>query len=123
MTLDNVEDVYNPGEEIRCAAEGNPDPEIRWVDSESGDEIANSGVLVIEPSMEGTQSYSCHATNVVRGIIKGFSETITFNVTRDDSDNSGGSDGAVIGGAVGAIVFLLMVVLVLIGVRRYLHKR
>ena len=68
MNLDNVKHVYNPGEVITCTAEGNPEPEIRWVDDESGDEVADSGILVINAFMEGTQTYSCLATNVVRGV-------------------------------------------------------
>ena len=126
MTLDNVKDEYTPGEVITCDAEGNPDPEIRWVDEESGEEVIDSGLLVIDALMEGTQTYSCHATNIVRGTIKGFSETITFNVTTkglDDSENSDGTNAAVIGGSVGGVVFLLLVIVFLIGVIWYLRKR
>ena len=126
INLDNVKDVYNPGEVITCAAEGNPDPEIRWVDKGSGDEVADSGVLVIDASMEGTQTYSCLATNIVRGTIKGSSQTITFTVRTDDfddSENSDGTDAAIIGGFVGTIVFLLLVILFLLGVIWYLRKR
>ena len=80
MNLDNVKHVYNPGEEITCTAEGNPEPEIRWVDDESGDEVADSGILVINAFMEGTQTYSCLATNVVRGVTYSLMTTITFTV-------------------------------------------
>ena len=72
--------VYSPGEVITCAAEGNPEPELRWVDEESGDEVADSGVLVIDNSMEGTGTYSCLATNVVRGVTYSLTTTITFTV-------------------------------------------
>ena len=86
--------------------------------------------------MEGVQTYSCLATNIVHGIIKGCSETITFTVrindfddsensdgTDDDSENSDRTDAAIIGGFVGAIVFLLLVILFVLGVIWYLCKR
>ena len=125
MRLDNVKDVYNPGEVIMCAAEGNPEPEIRWVDDANAT-VSDATLLLIEPFMEGIQTYSCLATNIVRGIIKGYSETITFIVRTndfDDSENSDGTDAAIIGGFVGAIVFLLLVILFLLGVIWYLRKR
>ena len=134
IRLDNVKDEYTPGEMITCAAEANPDPEIRWVDANSI--VSNSAFLLIEPFMEGVQTYSCLATNIVHGIIKSCSETITFTVrtndfddsensdgTDDDSENSDGTDAAIIGGFVGVIVFLLLVILFLLGVMWYLHKR
>ena len=102
MRLDNVKDVYNPGEVITCAAEGNPEPEIRWVDDANAT-VSDATLLLIEPFMEGIQTYSCLATNIVRGIIKGYSETITFIVRTndfDDSENSDGTDAAIIGGFV-----------------------
>ena len=118
MNLDNVKHLYNPGEVIMCAADGNPDPEIRWVDDANAT-VSETATLLIEPFMEGVQTYSCLATNIVRGIIKGCSETITFTVRTDDfddSENSDGTDAAIIGGFVGAIVFLLLVILFLLGV-------
>ena len=80
MNLGNVEEEYNPGEEITCAAEGNPDPDISWVD-DNNDTVVESNVLTIEASMEGTRTYSCLATNVVRGETNSEMQTITFNVT------------------------------------------
>ena len=118
MNLDNVKQVYNPGEVITCSAEGNPDPEIRWV-VDTNSTVSDSAFLLIEPFMEGTGTYSCLATNIVRGIIKSCSETITFTVRTDDfddSENSDGTDAAIIGGFVGAIVFQLLVILFLLGV-------
>ena len=88
--------------------------------------MADSGVLVIDASMEGTQTYSYLTTNIVRGTIESLSKTITFNVTTnnfDDSEDSDESNAAIIGGFVAAIVFLLLVILFLIGVIWYLRKR
>ena len=80
MNLGNVKDEYNPGEEITCAAEGNPGPTIIWVD-DNNDTVVESHILTIEASMEGTRTYSCLATNIVRGTTYQLMETITFNVT------------------------------------------
>ena len=84
MNLDNVKDEYIPGEEITCAAEGNPDPEIRWVDDANAT-VINSHIITIEGSMEGTQTYSCLATNDVRRVTYSLFETITFNVTSENT--------------------------------------
>ena len=80
MNLGNAKDEYNPGEEITCAAEGNPDPTIIWVD-DNNDTVVESETLAIVASMEGTRTYSCQAKNVVRGTTHYLMETITFNVT------------------------------------------
>ena len=79
MNLDNVKHVYNPGEVITCSTEGNPEPEIRWVDDVNAT-VVESHILTIEASMEGTQTYSCLATNVVRGVTYSLMTTITFTV-------------------------------------------
>ena len=84
MNLDNVKDMYNPGEVIACAAEGKPDPEIRWVDDANAT-VSDSATLLIEPSMEGTQTYSCLATNDVRGDRHSLMKTVTFNVTGENN--------------------------------------
>ena len=84
INLDNVKDVYNPGEVITCAAAGNPDPEIRWMD-DANVTVSDSDFLLIEPSIEGTQTYSCLATNDVRGETYSLMKTITFNVTSENN--------------------------------------
>ena len=78
MNLDNVKHVYNPGEVITCSAEGNPEPEIRWVD-DANVIVSESHILIIEASMEGTQTYNCLATNV-RRVTNNVMETVTFSV-------------------------------------------
>ena len=80
MNLGNEKEEYIPGEEITCAAEGNPAPTFIWVDVNNVT-VEDSRVLTIEASMEGTRTYSCLATNVVRGVIYSGRLTITFNVT------------------------------------------
>ena len=80
MQLDNAKDEYNPGEKIICGAEGNPNPDIRWVDDANAT-VVDSATLTIVASMEGTRTYSCLAENVVRGITYFLMEPITFNVT------------------------------------------
>ena len=80
MNLDNVKHVYSPGEVITCAAEGNPEPEIRWVDDANAT-IFDSAFILVQPFMEGTQTYSCLATNDVRGVTYSLMETVTFKVT------------------------------------------
>ena len=84
VNLDNVKHVYNPGEVITCTAKGNPDPEIRWVD-DANDTVSNSAFLLIEPFVEGTQTYSCLATNVVRAVTYSLMETVTFKVTGENN--------------------------------------
>ena len=78
MNLDNVQHEYNPGEVIMCSAEGNPEPEIRWVDDVNFI-VSKTHILTIEASMETTQTYRCLATNNVRGTLYSMLETITFN--------------------------------------------
>ena len=80
MNLGDVMEEYNPGEEIICAAEGNPEPHIRWVD-DMNNTVVDSATLTIHASMVGTRTYSCLATNTVRGANYSLTETITFNVT------------------------------------------
>ena len=80
INLDKVKHVYNPGEVITCVAEGNPEPKIKWVDDANAT-VSESHILTIEPSMEGVQTYSCLATNVVRGVTNTVMETVTFIVT------------------------------------------
>ena len=80
MNLDNVKHVYNPGEVITCSADGNPDPEIRWVDDVNST-VSDTAFLLIVPFMEGVQNYSCLATNDVRGDTHSLMKTVTFNVT------------------------------------------
>ena len=80
INLANVKHEYNPGEVITCDAEGNPDPDIRWVDDENVI-VSESQFLIIEASMEGVQTYSCLATNVVRGVTNNVMETVAFSVT------------------------------------------
>ena len=79
MNLDNVKHLYNPGEVITCAAEGNPEPEIRRVDDANAT-VSSSAFLLLDASMEGAQTYSCLATNDVRGATYSLLETIIFNV-------------------------------------------
>ena len=80
MNLGDVKDEYNPGEVITCAAEGNPSPDIYWVDDTNAT-VTEEATLIIDPSMEGTQTYSCVATNEFRGTTFSERRTITFNVT------------------------------------------
>ena len=80
FTLTNVRQEYNPEDEVACSAEGNPEPDMRWVDQENNT-VSDSGILVIEATMEGTQTYSCAAMNVVGGEIIEAMVTITFDVT------------------------------------------
>ena len=76
--------MYNPGEEITCAAEGNPDPEIRWVDDTNAT-VSETDTLLIKPFMEGTQTYSSLATNYVRGDRHSLMKTVRFNVTGENN--------------------------------------
>ena len=62
----NVKDVYAVGEIITCLAEGNPEPDINWLD-EQNDTLSDSGTLLIQECMAGLQTFICVATNVVRG--------------------------------------------------------
>ena len=80
MSLDPIQEEYNPGNTITCAAKGNPTPSLRWVD-QANNTIVDSGTLLIEPAMEGRQTYSCLAQNEVRGSTISAMATITFNVT------------------------------------------
>ena len=77
MKLDNIKDEYNPGEVILCGAEGNPPPEIRWLD-EYNRIASNSEALLVDSSMEGTNTYTCLARNIVRKAIHTKKENITF---------------------------------------------
>ena len=84
INFDNLKHVYDPDEVITCAAEGNPDPEIRWVD-DANSTVSDSALLLTEPSMEGVQTYSCLATNDVRGETYSLMKTVTFNVTGENN--------------------------------------
>ena len=64
------------GDIITCTAEGNPEPDISWLD-EQNDTLSDSDTLVIEESMAGLQTFICLATNVIRGKIKVVSQQIT----------------------------------------------
>ena len=80
MNIDPIQDEYNPGDTITCAAEGNPEPTLKWVD-QNNDTVVESGTLEINAAMEGRQTYSCLAQNEVRGDTISAMVTITFNVT------------------------------------------
>ena len=77
LKLDNIKDEYNPGEVITCVAEGNPPPNITWLD-EYNSTASNSEALLIDSSMEGTHTYICLAVNDVRGTIYTMKENITI---------------------------------------------
>ena len=79
MILHNVKDVYTLGDIITCSAEGNPEPDIRWLD-EQNDTLSDSDTLVTEESMAGLQTFICLATNVVRGQTIMISQQITAYV-------------------------------------------
>ena len=79
MILHNVKDVYTLGDIIICSAEGNPEPDIRWLD-EQNDTISDSNILVIRESMTGLQTFICLATNVIRGKTTAVSQQITAYV-------------------------------------------
>ena len=80
MDIAPIQEEYNPGDTITCAAEGNPEPTLKWVDQTNAT-IADSGMLEIDAAMEGRQTYSCLAQNEVRGDTISAMVTITFNVT------------------------------------------
>ena len=66
MVLRNVKEVYAVDEIITCSAEGNQEPDISWLD-EKNDTLSDSGTLLTQESMAGLQTFTCLATNVVRG--------------------------------------------------------
>ena len=80
MTLDPIQEEYNPGDTISFAAEGNPEPTLRWVD-ENNTTISDSGTLEIDAAMKGKQTCSCLAQNEVRGETISAMMSISFNVT------------------------------------------
>ena len=74
LVIQNRQSLYKPGDEISCAAEGNPVPTVQWMDHtgvvlqsrlhQSGFVI--SSVLTITADMEGILSYSCRASNRIK---------------------------------------------------------
>ena len=77
MDIDLIQEEYNPGDTITCAAEGNPEPTLKWVD-QNNDTIAASGTLLIDAVMEGRQTFSCLAQNEVRGDTISAMSTVTW---------------------------------------------
>ena len=64
------------GDIITCSAEGNPKPDIRWLD-EQNDTLSDSHRLVIQESMIGLQTFISLVTNMVRGQPYDVSQQIT----------------------------------------------
>ena len=79
MVLHNVEDVYTVEDKITCSAEGNPDPDMIWLDDQNKT-LSDYSVLEINESMAGLQTFICVATNVVREQVWMVSQHITAYV-------------------------------------------
>ena len=76
IVLHDVKDIYTVGDNITCSAEGNPEPDISWLD-EQNNMLSDSDTLVIQDSMIGLQTFICLPTNMVRGKINVVSQQIT----------------------------------------------
>ena len=79
--MDQERDLYYPGEQINCTAEGYPPPEFTWIPEISGVEDKVIGaVLTITPGMAGENQWRCSAKNIVNGIDYANSTVISFKV-------------------------------------------
>ena len=79
--MDQERDLYYPGEQINCTAEGYPPPEFTWIPEISGfKETVNGSVLTITPEMAGENQWRCEALNVIDGTEYVVSTNVTFNV-------------------------------------------
>ena len=79
VSLSPIQEEYYPGDTIICSATGNPEPYIRWVDI-FNNTVSDSPTLLIVPSMAGTQTFTCLATNVIDNETYMATATITFDV-------------------------------------------
>ena len=68
VKVNTVKEVYYPGEQINCTAEGNPSPQFTWKPQGAPDRDEVSGpVLTVTREMLGENQWICVARNVIDG--------------------------------------------------------
>lgn len=71
---------YHPGDFIVCSADGNPPPNISWMNNANNHIIENDTLPITEDMIGTVQSFDCIAINEVKGEQKKASRTIKFSV-------------------------------------------
>lgn len=76
MTKEPVDQVVLEGTEatFHCAADGNPDPEIKWI--KDGKTVATQGLLTFEAMRNQSGKYLCSVEN-------GLNSTVNASATLD----------------------------------------
>jgi hypothetical protein len=135
LEMNPIKDVYNPGDEIRCAAAGNPVPTITMMPS-SSHEKSGSGwkSVIVDDDWVGRQiELSCVAWNNVAGQQSKLSMKLTVNayavvtttskVTKVDDEKSIRSQsslvqsGPIVAGIVIGLVILGAVIVAVVCIR------
>ena len=80
IQLENVRYSLYPGDTITCSADGFPVPNFRWSDA-ANNTLSNSTTLTIVASMQGRNTLTCEATNVVKNNTYRIKTSTTFYVT------------------------------------------
>jgi len=69
--------TYQAGDRIKCSAEGNPEPSIRWRDLVNGTVIQGAVLVVSEAMLVNNHMFQCIASNEYNGE----KYTITYDIT------------------------------------------
>lgn len=82
--------TYQPGDDLICSADGNPEPKYQWKNLVTGD-ISNDGKIVISKSLTNSSSWilECVASNYVDGDKKTASTNISFTIKEDKPATNG----------------------------------
>ena len=76
--------TYQPGDRIRCSAEGNPEPSYQWTDLVSGTVTQGAVLVITEEMVNKSHAFKCTATNYYSGAMRENSTTVIFSVAGGD---------------------------------------
>ena len=82
ISIEPLSDMYAIGDQLECAANGNPKPQARWTQVAPQTQLINASTLTLYTGMEGTQTWTCYVENVVRNNVTWLERNVTFTVCK-----------------------------------------